>query len=181
MQLKLKENSFLPVITATKLIFSHNNCIYYLVKWNICIFRCPFPDCSGHGYCSNVDGSCICDKVLSPKLYQRVFVLCLQDWTDVACNVSLYQRHPDTFCSWHISNKDNATLLCNVNFGQVINILSYNLTNKLLLNEPRNLTSQQNITTECTARYEIILLTITIHAFSSGQINQAQLPLQQCQ
>ena len=70
MQLKPKENRFLPVITATKLISSHNIIfITYLNGIHGTIFRCPFPDCSGHGYCSNVDGSCICDKVLSPKLY----------------------------------------------------------------------------------------------------------------
>ena len=95
----------------------------------------------------------------------------------MACNVTLYQSHPDTFCSWHISNKDNATLLCNVNFGQVINILSYNLTNKLLLNEPRNLTIQENITTECTARYKIYYTIQYILLLSSGQMNQAQLLL----
>ena len=25
--------------------------------------RCPYPDCSGHGSCSHVDGSCTCDEV----------------------------------------------------------------------------------------------------------------------
>lgn len=87
-----------------------------------------------------MNGSCTCDK----------------EWTGIACNVSIIDKtrikSPETFCSWQISSADNVTLLCTVDFGQVINQLTYNLINNSL-EVSRNLTVVANSSaTECIAR-----------------------------
>ena len=34
----------------------------------IIIIRCQYPDCSGNGHCSSINGLCICNKVRSIKI-----------------------------------------------------------------------------------------------------------------
>ena len=35
----------------------------------IIIIRCQYPDCSGNGHCSSINGLCICNKVASLRYY----------------------------------------------------------------------------------------------------------------
>lgn len=49
----------------------HNN--HYGTFYNcVLYFRCPFPDCSGHGHCSKLNGTCLCNEVYTLYNYNKV-------------------------------------------------------------------------------------------------------------
>ena len=78
-------------------------------SYRIIIIRCQYPDCSGNGHCSSINGLCVCNKVhsikillypyiissssLSPPLFlsPSLSLFLSQGWTGVSCNVSLVE------------------------------------------------------------------------------------------
>ena len=70
----------------------------------IIIIRCQYPDCSGNGHCSSINGLCVCNKVCIIKILSTFPHLSLslihthslslplsQGWTGASCNVSLIE------------------------------------------------------------------------------------------